>query len=45
VHEGEYLIYPRTVAWIADGRLEIDAGRVLLDGEVLSAPVRIQGAP
>ena len=44
VHEGEYLIYPRTVTWIADGRLQIDTGRVLLDGKVLSAPVRVEGA-
>lgn len=43
VHEGEYLIYPRTVAWFAEGRVEIDAGRVLLDGEVLREPVRIDG--
>lgn len=43
VHEGEYLIYPRTVAWFAEGRLRTDAGRVLLDGETLSEPVRIEG--
>ncbi len=44
VHEGEYLIYPRTVAWFAEGRLRIDAGRVLLDGEALAAPILIEAA-
>ncbi len=44
VHEGEYLIYPRTVAWFAEGRLRTAAGRVLLDGEPLNEPVRIEGA-
>jgi len=43
VHEGEYLIYPRTVAWFAEGRLRIDAGRVLLGDETLNEPVRIEG--
>jgi len=43
VHEGEYLIYPRTVAWFAQGRLRSDAGNVLLDGEILNEPVRIEG--
>jgi phosphoribosylglycinamide formyltransferase-1 len=43
VHEGEYLIYPRTVAWFAEGRVSIEAGRVLLDGKTLNDPVRIEG--
>lgn len=43
VHEGEYLIYPRTVAWFAEGRVRIDAGRVVLDGEEMSQPVVIDG--
>ena len=42
VHEGEYLIYPRTVAWFAAGRITIESGRVLLDGEALAAPIRIE---
>lgn len=45
VHEGEYLIYPRTVAWIAERRIRIDAGRVLLDGDALHEPVRVEGTP
>ncbi|NIW24340.1 MAG: phosphoribosylglycinamide formyltransferase [Gammaproteobacteria bacterium] len=44
VHEGEYLIYPRTVAMFAEGRVTIDAGHVLLDGEIMSEPVRIEAA-
>ena len=43
VHEGEYLIYPRTVSWFAQGRVRIEAGRVLLDGKALSEPVVIEG--
>ena len=43
VHEGEYLIYPRTVRWFAEGRVRIDAGRVLLDGNVLNKPVVVEG--
>ncbi len=43
VHEGEYLIYPRTVAWFAEGRVSVEAGRVLLDDEALDEPVRIEG--
>jgi phosphoribosylglycinamide formyltransferase-1 len=44
VHKGEYLIYPRTVAWFAEGRVKIDAGRVLLDGEALNEPVCVEGS-
>ncbi|MDH3508788.1 MAG: phosphoribosylglycinamide formyltransferase [Gammaproteobacteria bacterium] len=44
VHEGEYLIYPRTVAWFAEGRVKIDAGRVLLDGKALNEPVCVEGS-
>lgn len=43
VHEGEYLIYPRTVELFAEGRIRIDTGRVLLDEETLSSPVRVEG--
>ena len=43
VHKGEYLIYPRTVAWFAEGRVKIDAGRVMLDGKALNEPVCLEG--
>lgn len=43
VHKGEHLIYPRTVAWFAEGRVKVDAGRVLLDGKALNKPVCIEG--
>ena len=31
VHQEEYRIYPRAITWFAQGRLSIEAGRVLLD--------------
>jgi len=43
VHIGEYQIYPRTVTWFAEDRIRVDAGRVFLDGNALTAPVRIEG--
>jgi len=33
VLEKEHLIYPRAIKWFAEGRLEIDDKRVLLDGK------------
>lgn len=40
VLEQEHRIYPLAVRWLATGRLRLDdAGRVLLDGQVLSMPV------
>ncbi|GIT48570.1 MAG: hypothetical protein Ct9H300mP14_04980 [Gammaproteobacteria bacterium] len=31
VHQEEYRIYPRAITWFAQGRLSIEADRVLLD--------------
>ncbi|MEZ5561957.1 MAG: phosphoribosylglycinamide formyltransferase [Gammaproteobacteria bacterium] len=39
VQQGEYLIYPRAIAWFAAGRLALKDGSTWLDGERLSAPV------
>ncbi len=33
VLEQEHVIYPKAIGWFAEGRLSIDGGRVLLDGE------------
>lgn len=38
VQQGEYVIYPRAIGWIADGRLKWREGRVFLDGEPLDTP-------
>jgi phosphoribosylglycinamide formyltransferase-1 len=39
VLEQEHRIYPLAVRWFATGRLRLDhAGRVLLDGRVLTEP-------
>lgn len=34
VHEVEYRILPKAIGWIAEKKLSIDGGRVLLDGRV-----------
>ena len=39
VQATEHVIYPRVVAWIADGRLKWNEGHPLLDGKPLSKPV------
>ena len=39
VQQGEYLIYPRAIAWFATGRLALKDGSTWLDGERLGAPV------
>ena len=39
VQATEHVIYPRAIAWIADGRLEWNAGHPLLDGKPLNKPV------
>lgn len=39
VQQGEYLIYPRAIAWFAAGRLALKNGSTWLDGERLNAPV------
>ncbi len=42
VQQGEYLIYPRAIAWFAAGRLALKDGSTWLDGEHLSAPVVVE---
>jgi phosphoribosylglycinamide formyltransferase-1 len=39
VQATEHVIYPRVVAWIADGRLKWNEGHPLLDGKPLKEPV------
>jgi phosphoribosylglycinamide formyltransferase-1 len=39
VQATEHVIYPRVVEWIADGRLQWNAGHPLLDGKPLNEPV------
>jgi phosphoribosylglycinamide formyltransferase-1 len=41
VQQGEYIIYPQAIGWIADGRLTVHKGRIMLDGEELLKPVVI----
>jgi phosphoribosylglycinamide formyltransferase-1 len=42
VQQGEYIIYPRAIGWIADGRLRLKNDEVWLDGLPLSAPVILE---
>jgi phosphoribosylglycinamide formyltransferase-1 len=39
VLQTEHVIYPKTIGWLADGRLQWREGRAWLDGEPLNAPV------
>jgi phosphoribosylglycinamide formyltransferase-1 len=39
VQATEHVIYPRVVAWIADGRLKWNEGHPLMDGKPLNEPV------
>lgn len=39
VQATEYVIYPRVIGWIADGRLTWHEGRPLLDGQPLEQPL------
>jgi phosphoribosylglycinamide formyltransferase-1 len=39
VQATEYIIYPRVIGMLADGRLTWDKGYVLLDGKVLETPL------
>ena len=39
VHQEEYRIYPRAITWFAQGRLSIEADRVLLD----KSPIDVRG--
>ena len=38
----EHRIYPRAVEWFAQGRLRLDGGQVLLDGQPLERPALIE---
>jgi len=42
VQQGEYIIYPRAIGWIADGRLRLKDDEVWLDGLPLVDPVFIE---
>lgn len=42
VHTGEYIILPRAVSWFAEARLQLVDGHVMLDGERLTRPGRIE---
>lgn len=39
VQAEEHRLYPKVIGWFATGRLKMDAGRVLFDGEALTAPL------
>jgi phosphoribosylglycinamide formyltransferase-1 len=42
----EHIIYPLAVNWFCQGRLRCEAGKALLDGRPLNAPVQISdGSP
>jgi phosphoribosylglycinamide formyltransferase 1 len=43
VQRGEHMILPRAVGWLAAGRLRLENGRVMLDGEPLARPIVIEG--
>jgi phosphoribosylglycinamide formyltransferase-1 len=43
VQTGEYRIYPEAIRWIAEGRVQLAANKVLLDNEALAAPVVVEG--
>lgn len=45
VRRGEYIIYPRAIGWIAEGRLRLAESRVELDGEILDGPVVMDEVP
>ncbi|MGH8529804.1 MAG: phosphoribosylglycinamide formyltransferase [Nevskiales bacterium] len=40
--EVEIRIYPRVLAWAAAGRLKLQAGKVVLDGRALDAPLQLE---
>lgn len=42
VQQGEYVIYPRAISWIADGRLSLNGADVRLDGTLLDAPIILE---
>lgn len=44
VHAGEHEILPRAAEWFVTGRLRLEGGRVMLDGEMLEQPVVMEGS-
>ena len=42
VLEQEHRLYPQAVRWFAQGRLRLDGGRVLFDGQALDGPLRLE---
>lgn len=38
----EHRIYPHVVRWVADGRLQLHPGAILLDGQPLTRPLQIR---
>jgi phosphoribosylglycinamide formyltransferase-1 len=42
VHRAEHKLYPTVIGWYATGRLRSSAGRVTLDGQALTAPIRLE---
>lgn len=45
VQQGEYLIYPRAIAWFAAGRVALRDGTAWLDDDRLTAPVVVEEIP
>ncbi|OGT88655.1 MAG: phosphoribosylglycinamide formyltransferase [Gammaproteobacteria bacterium RIFOXYA12_FULL_61_12] len=39
VLQREHILYPLSVQWFAEGRLKLDEGKILLDGQPLARPV------
>ena len=42
VQQGEYIIYPRAIGWIAEGRLQLKNDEVWLDGLPLGEPIVLE---
>jgi len=42
VHRAEHKLYPTVIGWYASGRLRSSGGRVTLDGQPLTTPVRLE---
>lgn len=42
VQQGEYIIYPRAIGWIAEGRLQLKNHEVWLDGLPLDEPIVLE---
>ena len=43
VHRAEHKLYPTVIDWFARGRLRSSGGRVMLDGQPLATPIRMEG--